>query len=341
MEPLEISDPRWADLVQACPEAFPFHQAAWGKLLAECYGYRAFLLGRNGAAGQLTAGIPVLEVRHPLGGRRWISLPFTDYCPPLATSDQERNAFVADLDAARSRAGIAQLEVRAPIEGPGAYTQPSAVMHTLGLSPDPESVFRAFHRSQVQRNIQRAEREGVTVRRAESRSDLIETFYALHLQTRHRQGVPIQPRRYFDLLWRKILEPGLGFLLLAYADQAPAAGAVFLTGNQIVSYKYGASDPSFWGPRPNHAIFWSGIRWACEQGYRIFDFGRTDFENEGLREFKSGWGAVEEPLVYSYLGQPPGDLSPARLAHALGEVIRRSPPWVCRTLGELLYQYAA
>ena len=48
---------------------------------------------------------------------------------------------------------------------------------------------------------------------------------------------------------------------------------------------------------------------------------------------------MEEPLVYSgtRVGGPGGG-SPSMAA--LGAVIRRSPPWVCRGLGELLYRYA-
>jgi hypothetical protein len=129
--------------------------------------------------------------------------------------------------------------------------------------------------------------------------------------------------------------------LLAYSGSIPVAGAVFLTWNGTVVYKYGASDPDYWKLRPNHLIFWTAIRWACEHGYRVFDFGRTDLDNQGLRDFKSGWGATERPLVYSLLADRPPKPPSGRLSHALEEVIRRSPPWVCRAVGELLYKYAA
>jgi hypothetical protein len=66
--------------------------------------------------------------------------------------------------------------------------------------------------------------------------------------------VPVQPRRFFELLWRLVLEPGLGFLLLAHAGARPVAGAVFLRGSRCLTYKYGASDASAWPLRPNHAV---------------------------------------------------------------------------------------
>lgn len=341
---LELDDARWWQFVAASSEATPFHHPAWARLLAACYGYQPAALALPDASGAIGAGLPVVEVQAPLKGRRWISLPFTDHCRPLGADGPEQADLVGALDAARRAAGVAALEVRADLAVPPARGRAVAVLHTLRLQPDAQAVFRTFHRSQVQRNIARAERDGITVRRGDAPGDLSRIFYGLHLRTRQRQGTPVQPRRFFDLLWRRVLDPGLGFVLLAYAGDTPIAGAVFLHWNRTIIYKYGASDPAYWKLRPNNLIFWTAIRWGCEQGYRTFDFGRTDLDNQGLRDFKRGWGAEERPLVYSALADRPApqrDHRPGPSGRTLAAVIRRSPPWVCRVLGECLYKYAA
>lgn len=338
---LKIRDPRWTSFVAGCRDARPFHHPAWTQLLAECYGFRPFALALTDPSGRVTAGLPVLEVRGLTSVRRWVSLPFTDYCPPLTAEGVDRGGLVRHLDAVRRAARVSAIEVRAPLTGPGSHTSAGGVLHTSRLEPDSQVVYRTFHRSQVQRNIGRAEREGVTVRWGASRADLLDVFYDFHVRTRQRQGTPVQPRRFFDLVWRRLIEPGLGFVLLAYAGDAPIAGAVFLHWNGTVTYKFGASEPAWWKLRPNHLIFWTAIRWACENGYHTFDWGRTELDNSGLREFKSGWGASEEVLVYSSLAERPPSHGSRRLAEALGTVVRRSPPWVCRALGEVLYRYAA
>jgi hypothetical protein len=47
-------------------------------------------------------------------------------------------------------------------------------------------------------------------------------------------------------------------------------------------------------------------------------------------------------LAYSTLGgRAPAAEGDGLATRVLGGVIRRSPPWVCRALGELLYRYAA
>ena len=99
----------------------------------------------------------------------------------------------------------------------------------------------------------------------------------------------------------------------------------------------GASDRRHWELRPNNLVMWTAIDWACRRGYRQLDFGRSELDNEGLRDFKRRWGAMELPLRYSYVAaRPPRSTSPVT-KRALAALIQTSPPAVCRALGELLY----
>jgi CelD/BcsL family acetyltransferase involved in cellulose biosynthesis len=337
---LDIDDTRWFEFVESCPDATAFHHPAWVRLIAQCYQYQAFALARFDTHGRIIAGIPVIEVSSPLRRRRWVSLPFTDRCPPLVRSETVRTGLVEELDVARRQAGVSQLEVRDHLAGTSAHASPVAVGHDLRLDPDPELVYRRFKRLSVRKGITRAERYGVVIREGESRLALTDVFYRLHLQTRRRLGVPAQPRRYFDLLWRQMIEPGRGFVLLAYNDRTPIAGAVFLAWNGTVIYKYGASDSRYWDLHPNHLVMWTAIRWGCEHGFDAFDFGRSELGNKGLRQFKSGW-ATEHSLMYTTITDRPVPPLEHRLQDAAGTVIRHCPLWVCRVAGELLYRYAA
>jgi CelD/BcsL family acetyltransferase involved in cellulose biosynthesis len=338
---LALDDPRWREFVASSDEAVAFHLPAWSTVLQRCYRYRALALALTSADGSMAAGLPLMEVPRPLRAPRWASLPFTDCCPPLGRHRVSADDLVGEVREAARAAGVSTVAIHAPLEAAGAHAVVEGVTHTLQLGPDPEAVRRTFSRSQVQRNIKRAEREGVVVRRAESEFDLTDTFYRLHLGTRRRQGVPVQPRRFFELLWQLIIEPGDGFVLLADVGGKTVAAAVFLMWNGTVTYKYGASDAASWSVRPNHPLFWNAIRWSCEQGWTTFDFGKTDLDNQGLRDFKSQWGTREEPLVYSVLSDAPPRTGGGRATSLMGTVIRRSPPFVCRAIGGALYRYAA
>ena len=111
--------------------------------------------------------------------------------------------------------------------------------------------------------------------------------------------------------------------------------------NGRLTYKYAASDPSKLDHRPNDWLVYNSIRIASEEGYRCFDFGISHKNQEGLRRFKSKWGAKESDIYYSYLlGQPDHSGGPSRAVRMAGEVIKRSPTAVCRVLGKVLYKYS-
>lgn len=334
------TNPTWTQFIANHPDAAPFHHLAWVQLLSDCYGYRAFALALSGDAGQIIAGLPAVEVRGLGGKTRWVSLPFTDYCPPLVENSAALTALTDVLVNRRNLDRLAAIEVRASLpDQKGLFLHSDAVRHTLGLSPNCDVVHGRFCKMH-QRNIRKAEHSGVRIEWGYSLA-AVSDFYQLHLKTRQRLGTPIQPFRFFRLMSQRLIENGLGIVLLARQNDKPIAAAIFLTSNGTIIYKYGASDPAYWGYRPNNLLFWTAIKWGCENGYHTFDFGRTDLEDEGLRNFKNGWGAEEKPLVYSVIADGPPRPSSGRVYRWMGAVIRHSPPLVCRVLGELFYKYAA
>jgi CelD/BcsL family acetyltransferase involved in cellulose biosynthesis len=312
-----------------------FHDPSWAEFLSECYGFRAFVYAVADEAGELTTGVPLMEVRGLSRRKRWIALPFTDACPILGT---DVDALVHGLEDARLAAGIAQVELRTPI-GDAARELEVAKTHLLTLDSDADAVFKRF-RGNVRQGIRAAEKAGVSVRRATDREELTRIFYDLHVATRRRLGVPVQSRRFFELLWDRVLAPGGGYVGVASVDGEDAAAAVFLEHGGSVVYKFGASDERHLRARPNNALFWDAIRRACEEGRRSFDFGRSDFAGEGLRRFKSSWAADELPLVYSALGTPLEAHGESRALALAGAIIRRTPPFVCRA-SSVLYRFAA
>src|SRR5256885_834832 len=111
---LDIRDPRWCEFAQGHPDATLFHHPAWAGLLAESYRYRPLALVTADAAGRITAGLPTMDVSGPLTGRRWVALPFTDYCPALGRERPVRDLVAGLVAEARARR-LDALELRGPL----------------------------------------------------------------------------------------------------------------------------------------------------------------------------------------------------------------------------------
>jgi CelD/BcsL family acetyltransferase involved in cellulose biosynthesis len=338
LKTLSLEDPRWLGFVESRPDATLFHHPAWARLLADCYGYRAMAIALTASDGTVTAGLPVIDVSRPLGRRRWVSLPFTDRCAALAAASTDELA-TALVDLTRSKK-LDALEVRAPLAEHADVQHASAfVWHELPLANDTTPTWERLFKNH-RRNVRIAERSGVRIVAGDPAREL-EVFYRLHVRTRRRLGVPTQPRRFFDLLLDRVLRPGLGFVLSAYAGDTPVAAAVFGCWNGTAIYKYSARDERFAKLDANYLLLWTAIQTASQRGCHTFDLGRSDTDQVDLRGFKNGWGAREEPLTYSWVATAPVSLSSGTATRALSVVIRNSAPWVGRALGELFYKYAA
>ena len=77
-----IEYPNWDELLLTSDQSIFFQTSAWARVLCESYNYTPlyFITKDN---GRLTSLIPVMEVSSFITGKRGISLPFTDYCPPI------------------------------------------------------------------------------------------------------------------------------------------------------------------------------------------------------------------------------------------------------------------
>jgi CelD/BcsL family acetyltransferase involved in cellulose biosynthesis len=336
VERVALTDSRWSRFAEARPEATVFHRLEWSTLLAEAYGYEAFaVIATEG--GQTIAGAPFLRI----GGRRrasWSSLPFTDSCSPLGDPHGVER-LVGSIKSLAADDGVSTVELRCAAGSGEGEAKTIGVNHILRLEAGADAIARLASPAHA-RNVRRARGEGVEVSMGTDPAD-IETFYELHVRTRRRQGVPVQPIRFFRMLHQRIIARGHGFVVVARLLKRPLAAAVFLTSGATLVYKFGASDEREWSHRPNDILFQTVIADACRRGFVSLDFGRSELEDVGLRRFKSSWGAVESDLRYTVIGGH-RDRLVVRLGGALlAPLIRYSSPAVCRALGEAFYRYAA
>jgi CelD/BcsL family acetyltransferase involved in cellulose biosynthesis len=335
-----LKDTRWATFVARAPGATVFHHTEWLSLLRRAYRYpiQAWCLVR--ADGTIAAGLPVALVSSRLTGRRLVCLPFSDHSPPLAAPGDDRaaGALGPALDEARRAAGV-PLRVHGPLRaGPPVTVLGRYHHHVLPLQADADAVIRGFRRrSALLRGARRAQREGLRFDRRTD-EDALAAFYRLNQLTRRRIGVPVQPR-HFILGLRSLMRRGLGFVAVVRAEGQPVAAAVFLTLGGTLFYKYGASDPAALGRRPNNLLFLEVIRRGCEEGMQRVDFGRTDLDHESLRAFKLAFGAEERMLEYHALGERAAGPRGAGGAGRMAPVLQRSPLFVNRVVGELLYRH--
>lgn len=331
-------DPRWLDLIQNHPDAMIFHHPGWMQNLEETYRYKTFIVAIESEDRKISAGVPIAEVNSRLTGKRWVSLPFSDFCQPLYRDGGSLEALTDGLVELKRETGIPRIELRWEYPSRSVIkTTGQNVYHIGHFHRETEEELLAQFKQKVRYCIRSTKERGVRVEEGTSQ-DFLREFYRVHSYTRRRHGVPVQPWQYFVNLGRNVLGKGLGGVLLAYQGDECIAGLIYLKFGQMVTMKYGASgDIDLTNLHPNYLLDWEAIRRGSAAGYRLFDCGRSDINNTGLRYYKNQWKYEEKPLTYSYLGYEPREEN--RLMDLSAVVIRHSPMWVCRIIGELLYRH--
>ena len=294
LDPLRYTG--WDSLLAGQAEASFFHTAAWAEVLKRTYGHVPVYFCQF-VNDRLTGLLPVMEVGSPFTGRRGVSLPFSDFCPPLKAPDRNSGElYERALEQGRQRRWR-YLECRGSAAAwPGASPALAFYGHVVDLGWGPERLLKNLHPA-MRRGIRKAEETQLRVEFSDSPKSVRE-YYALHCQTRRRLGVPPQPARFFRNIAACVMGQGHGFVATTRLRGRPVASAIFFHYGRQAVYKFGASDYAVQQMRPNNLLFWESMKRLAEQGFTSLHLGRTSLANQGLRRFKLSLGAREEQITH-------------------------------------------
>jgi CelD/BcsL family acetyltransferase involved in cellulose biosynthesis len=287
------SHPAWATLLGRMPSDV-FQSPIWLSVLADTYGWTPSAHVLFDEHGEPKAGLPFIRITD-MFGERIVALPFSDYCDPLvADLDSWRNLTNGLIASAESMT-LRSLHCDVPLADPRFVTQKRAKWHGIDLTPGLDTLWAALTDKS---NIKRSERNGVTVRWASDSTDL-RAFFELHLAVRkYKYGLLAQPFSFFESIWRHFAERDLGYLLLAIQQQRIVGGVMLLRWKDTLYYKFNASASANLADRPNDLLVWECIKHGKSLGCSTFDFGLSDWDQEGLLRFKRKFGSTEKTISF-------------------------------------------
>lgn len=338
-----IADPRWAQLIERVPSSV-FHTPAWLAVLQDTYGMQAGAYMALDEEGEPLAGLPFCRVDDFLG-ERLVSLPFSDYCDPLVCEPDQWRSLAAPLLGQGCPVTLRCLHNDLPLSDERFSLAKRARWHSLDLRPDVDTLWQGIDEAS-RRAIRKARRAGLVVRRAACLEEL-HAFFDMHLRVRkHKYRLLAQPALFLESIWRRFVEAGRGALLLAYYQDQPIGGILFLEWKGTLVYKFNASASADLGHRPNDLLLWEGIVYGKSRGCTSLDFGLSDWDQEGLIRYKRKF-ATEEKTI-SFLRHTPDDMRPPPGAAAARAILGQLtdlltdpavPDGVTARAGEILYRY--
>jgi len=342
---LEVVDPsthpKWDELVLSHPDGTFFHSSLWAKVLHGAYGFTPRYFA-NIQGQKLAVAFPMMEVDSFLTGKRGVSLPFTDYCDPLLGGDTPFTVVNDEVTEYGKRSRWKSIEWRCRKRLlPDVPESCTFLGHVLDLSPGEEKLFSGL-RDSTKRNIKKAKKERVEFTISKDPGGMKE-FYRLNCLTRREHGLPPQPYKFFCGLQEDIVRKDQGFFALALHAGRCIAGGFFLHMGDRAYYKYGASEKMHQDLRGNNLLMWEVIKWFSSRNFKTFCFGRTEMGNEGLKQFKGGWGGAENTIYYySYDLKKRKYFSNRLLIKGFhNDILKRMPIPLLRGIGSVMYRHVA
>jgi FemAB-related protein (PEP-CTERM system-associated) len=186
--------------------------------------------------------------------------------------------------------------------------------------------FKSKLRSQIAKPL----REGLTSRTGGA--ELLEDFYKVFLINMRDLGSPVHSLKLMRHVLGEFAERS--GIIVVYRSNEPVSAALMIGFGRTLRNPWASSLRKYASLSPNMLLYLRMLEYACANGYRVFDFGRSSV-GEGTYKFKEQWGAVPAPLCWHYIsldGKLPDSDTKTRFETAT-RYWKRLPVLVTRAIG--------
>lgn len=335
---------QWDRYVAEHPEGGVYLLQAWKKAVELSYRHKTSYLTVYGG-NKICGVLPLVHIRLPLTKGRFVSLPFCDYGGCLA-DNEEVTKLLLEQSIVLSSQSAATLEIRIKcrntlLERDNRFQQVTNKCRMELELPDSSAALWTGFKSKLRSQINRAIKESLISRLGHL--DLLADFCHVFTHNMRDIGSPVHAG-----VWlRNVLSlyDNRAKVTVVYMKNQPLAAAIMLAHGQTLTVPWASSLRAFNRFSPNMLLYWSMLKYGAENGYQMFDFGRST-PGEGTYMFKQQWGAKPCPLYwYKHISHhttatPQTALTGGgSLRRILEEAWRHIPLPVANTIGPLVRKY--
>lgn len=280
-------------------EAAPYCRFAWKEAVEQAYGHKGYyLLAEEGDT--ITGILPLFYFRVPCCRANLISLPYCDVGSVHADNPEIRSRLIQEALNLTKKLNSKTLEIRSSqanlladaIFDWHVSVQTEKVRMLLNLPNSSEELWQSF-KSKLRSQINKAEKNGLTF--SWGNREMLDGFYQVFSRNMHDLGSPVHSKKWIEKIvdcFGENAQMGLVF----HNDQPVGCGIILHT-KDTVSLPWASTLRKYNHMAPNMLLYWNLLRFAADNNFKTFDFGRST-PNEGTYQFKKQWGATPEPLFW-------------------------------------------
>lgn len=325
----------WDEFVLKHPRTSNYHRSGWRRVITDSFGHAAHDLVAKDDLGNIVGILPLVCVKSWLFGTSLVSVPFFNYGGVVADDPLVEEALLRRAKGlARSiRAGHIELRQTHAMNG-DLRVKTHKVTMVLELPPSSERLWESFP-SKLRSQIRRSIKEGMEVR--VGGGELLEAFYRVFSIHMRDLGTPVYAKRFFEDILRVF--PNESTICVVSHRGTPVAAGFLTRYRDTLEIPWAASLRRYHRLSPNMLLYWRVLEYACDHGFRRFDFGRCSVDG-GTARFKAQWGAKPVPLYWYYATEPGARLPQVNVdnpKYRLGIAVwRKLPVWLASRLGPMV-----
>ena len=286
----------WDEYVVNSATSSGYHLSGWKDVIEDSFGHRTYYLFAEDSESRIKGVLPLVHMKSLLFGNFVVSLPYFNYGGVCADDDEiSKSLLKAAVDIATDiNADHIELRHTRPASN-GLPAKTHKVSMRLTLPADPEELWLSFP-SKLRSQIRRPAREEMYSRLGGEEE--LESFFDVFSTNMRDLGTPVYSRKFFSNILRKF--PDKTRISTIYSKGGEPVASGFLFGfKETLEIPWASSLRCFSQYSPNMLLYWNVLKYACENNYRVFDFGRST-AGEGTYRFKEQWGAKPVQLYWNF-----------------------------------------
>ena len=335
----EAELPEWDQFVERHPQASAYHLSIWRHILSQAFKRRWYVIAIR-QHGIIRAGLPLAHLQSRLLGRNMlVSMPYVNYGGLLSEDDALVQPLLDSAILLGRRLHAQHIELRHLADHyPRLPSQQEKVSMWLSLPSTADALLASF-KSKLRSQVLKGQKNGLGVRIG--RFELLDDFYTVFAHNMRDLGTPVYPRAFYQCMLEAF--PSTSRIVVVTGDaNRPLAGGFLLGHHDRIEITSASSLRAYNHLQSNMWLYWNCLQYACEQGYRIFDFGRST-EGSSTFKFKAQWGAQPIRHYWHYhleAGDELPHLNPQNPKfHLAIQLWRRLPLRLSRMLGPAIIRH--
>ncbi len=285
----------WDNFALNHPDATMYHLFGWKNVFESVFGYKPFYLMAVNSMDEPEGILPMFSMMDMFRRKYLISNPFSNFAGICANCREAEESLLNKAIEIAANSGARYVELRQLNKkiSSDLPTKESFVTLMLNLPSNSEFVWDSIS-SRNRNKIRKAEKNGLEV---DFGMQFLNQFYAIYARNMKFLGTPVFPLQMFEAV-AKIFADRVELLVLK-KNSEPVSGMFLFKFKKVISEPWVASLRILNKIYVNNYLYWQAIKYACNQEFIVFDFGRSTVDT-GTYDFKKQWGAEPVPLQYQY-----------------------------------------